>query len=113
MKQKTFIERLKSFIAQQILSDPLGRGYEVWLKLDEQLPQAVGAKVNDEPRVKQFEQMIKKLSFLDYYALKSWMTYRYDTLKYDWDNAEHFTGSVEQYYTKQIQICKEHLEVMA
>ena len=105
-------QRVKNFCAQLLLTPPFGRGKKVWLRLNEKLPEAVGAKINDEPRIKQFKEDVKRLSFLDLYALKKWLQYKYDKLKDDWDETEHFTGSFEQHCTKWLQIYEEHLAVL-
>ena len=106
-------QRVKGFCARLLLVKPLIHGQKVWLQLDAKLPEAVGAKVNDKPRIQQFTQEIKRLSFIDLYALKKWLQCQYDKLKDDWDNTEHFTGSVEQHCQKWLQIYQEHLEVLS
>lgn len=105
-------QRVKDFCARLLLVNPLARGEKVWSQLNEKLPEAIGAKINDEPRVRQFAEEVKKLSFTDLYALKKWLQCKYNDLKNDWDTTEHFTGSVEQYWMKWSQIYKEHLEVL-
>ena len=105
-------QRVKDFCAWLLLSDPLARGHDVWSQLNKKLPEAIGAKINDEPRVRQFAEEVKHLSFTDVYALKKWLQHKYDDLKSDWDETEFFTGSVEQYWMKWSQIYKEHLEVL-
>ena len=105
-------QRVKDFYARLLLVNPLERGNKVWLQLNEKLPKAVGAKVNDEPRIQQFKEEIKHLSFIDLYALKKWLQFKYEKLKNEWETTEHFTGSVEQYCSKWLQIYSEHLEVI-
>ena len=109
---KTIFLWLKAFVFRLLVSDPLNRGSEVWKKLDERLPPAIGAEVDDQDRIEQFSQQIKTLSFLDYGALKVWLKYKYVTIKQDWETTEHFTASVEQHCMKCLQVYKEHLEVM-
>jgi len=113
MAEKNYLQRAKNFCARLALTDPLERGYEVWQRLDQKLPTAIGAKINDEPRVQQFKEEVKRLSFLDRYALKEWLQYRHNKMKSDWDETEHFTSHVEQYCTKWLQIYEEHLEALS
>lgn len=104
--------RVKDFCARLLLVDPIARGGKVWSRLNEKLPEAIGAKINDEPRVRQFKAETERLSFMDHYALKKWLKCKYNKLKDDWENTEHFTGSFEQHCTKWLQIYEEHLAVM-
>ncbi len=102
--------RVKDFIAKYLVYNPMKRGKKVWQKLDEQLPEAVGATINDKPRLKKFQELIKNLSFLDYYALKIYLRKKY-ILTEDASYGLH-TGREEQYCSKWMQIFSQHYNVM-
>lgn len=102
--------KFKNFVARCWIPDPIARGSKVWKQLDAQLPKAVGACVTDEPRVNEFKKLAEKLPFLDHYALKVWLKYRYNEMEEGTFGI--VTGSVEQYCVKWMQIYSEHYNVM-
>ena len=112
MEKNYLQQRVKDICARLVLVDPLARGHSVWLRLNEKLPDVVGAKINDEPRLQKFKHEVKSLSFLDFWSLKKWLQYEHGKLKDDWDKTEIFSSSVEQHCIKWLQIYGEHLEVL-
>ena len=112
MEKKDFVQITQELIAQKTLGkNACTVGEKVWLELDAKLPQAVGAIVNDEPRVSQFKQMVQQLSFTDKYALCSYLKQKVYELEYERD--DFLTGREEQYISKWTQIYQQHLEAIS
>lgn len=97
-------------IASWIIWHPLKRGSKVWDSLNEKLPEAIGATVQDQPRIEKFKELVKKLSWLDYYRLEEWLADAY-YLAQD-SMYDVVTGSIEQHFTKMSQIYAEHYNAM-
>lgn len=111
-KKTSLLRRIKDFFARIILSDPTERGCLVWdNKLNSQLPEPVGATINDKPRIERFAELIKTLSFTDYYALKCLLSYYCARTKENFLQ-KNLSNDQQNFYRKWFQIYKEHLEVM-
>ncbi len=109
-KKTSFKRTIKNFVARSVLLRPLKRGHKVWKNLNKVLPEAIGSTMDDEPRLNDFKELIKKISFLDYYALKKWLEFIYnDTEELSFG---HHTGKEEAYCSKWMQIYSEHYNVM-
>ncbi|MBR1605848.1 MAG: hypothetical protein IJ660_07075 [Alphaproteobacteria bacterium] len=104
------MNKFKKIIARILVTDPIKRGKEVWNHLYEGEEKPIGWQINDEPKVKKFVQKAKALSFLDYYALTTWLKFAYDDLEKNMP--EHTTGAIEQYHDKWCQIYRQHLEAL-
>lgn len=109
-KEPSFKRKVKNALAKHLVWDFYARGENVWKRLDALLPQVVGSHITDEPRVKEFAELVKELSFLDHYSLKEWLKFEY----YEMEEGTfgHVSGSIEQYCTKWMQIYSEHYNVM-
>ena len=109
-KEPSKMRKFKNFIAGCLLLDPSARGYKVWKRLNDQLPEAVGSTCADEPRIKEFQELIKSLSFVEYYALKEYLRERYNW----WEEASYgsHTGREEELCAKKMQIYSSHHNVM-
>ena len=104
------MNKFKKIIARILVTDPIKRGKKVWdsLYADEEKP--IGSWVNDEPKVKKFAERVKALSFMDYYALVTWLKFAYDDLEKNMP--EMTSGAIEQYHNKWRQIYRQHLEAL-
>lgn len=112
-KEQSRMRKFKNFVAKcwlRIWCDTRSCGQSIWQKLDDQLPKAVGSKCQDEPRIIEFERLIKKLSFVEYYALKEYLRNRYIY----WEESSYglHTGSEEQLCVEKMQIYSSHYNVM-
>ncbi len=109
-KEPSRKRKVKNALAKCLVRNFRSRGEKVWKRLNAQLPAPVGSHTTDEPRVKQFEELVKKLSFTDHYALKRWLKFAYNEM----DNSCYgdVTGSIERHCTKWTQIYSEHYNVM-
>lgn len=85
-------------------------GQQVWSELNAELPEAVGASINDEPRVRIFAQKVRKLSRVKQYALRKWLKLELHELEH---NFSEFTSmQLEEYERRTKQIYRQHLEAM-
>lgn len=110
-KKKSLLRRLKDTVAKVILGQNVYRvGRKVWTRLDHQLPNVVGAIINDEPRVEQFSQMVKSLSFMDKYALCVYLERKIHKLNNE--HGELLSGFEEEYICKWTQVYSQHLEAI-
>ena len=104
------MNKIKKFIARCLILDPVIRGKEVWDRLYAGEEKPHGWYINDEPKVKKFAQKAKQLSFLDYYALTTWLKFAYDDLEKNMP--EMTSGAIEQYHDKWRQIYRQHMEAL-
>lgn len=109
-KEPTQKRKFKNFIAKCLVFNPLERGHKVWKNLNKVLPEAVGSTTDDEPRLNDFKELIKKISFLDYYALKKWLEFIYNDTE-ELSFGLH-TGKEEAYCSKWMQIYSQHYDAM-
>jgi len=111
-EKKGILQNAQEAIAKNVLGkNACDTGKKVWFELDAKLPQAVGAIVNDEPRVTQFKQMVQQLSFTDKYALCAYLKQKIHEFTYERD--DFLTGREEQYISKWTQIYQQHLDAIA
>jgi len=112
-KEPSKMRKFKNWIARcwiWLRYDTNSFGRKVWEKLDAQLPKAVGATCEDESRIEKFQELIKTLSFVEYYALKKYLRERYNW----WEDASYglHTGREEEICAKKTQIYSSHYNVM-
>lgn len=111
-KKETVIEHwlymwLSSAYRQEIA---LEYGEEVWRKLDQGLPRAVGVIEDDELRMKLFAQKADKIALKDKAYLIQWLEHQLYELDHNF--CEHTTASMEEWERKWKQIYRTHLEVL-
>ena len=106
----TIMNKIQKFIARYWVQNPIKRGKGVWNHLYEGEEKPTGWYINDGPKVEKFSQKAKQLSFLDYYALTTWLKFAYDDLERNMP--EMTSGAVEQYHDKWRQIYHQHLEAL-
>ncbi len=89
----------------------LGKGQEIWKRIDKELPPAVGAIINDAPRVEMFRSIVKILPSTEKKRLQQWLEHEIYELEHNF--AEHSTGAAEEHEARMKQIYGQHLEVMS
>ena len=107
-KEPSTSRKVKNVVAKCLTFNVLSRGDKVWKRLNDLLP-AIGEQIT-EKRIKKFQEEIKHLSFIDYYAIKIWLKHRYkemEDLGYGL-----ITGSQERYSEKWMQIYSAHYNAM-
>lgn len=109
------IRAIKELVAQGYLllfkKDWKKLGLQVWMQLDSELPQAIGALLNDRPRVNLFAQRVRKLSWVKQYALRKWL--RRELYELEHNFAEFTSMQLEEYEQRTKQIYRQHLEVLS
>ncbi|MBO5038828.1 MAG: hypothetical protein J6C85_05175 [Alphaproteobacteria bacterium] len=88
----------------------LKKGYQLWLTLNKNLPQATGIAFDDEPRLERFKLRISHLPTTDQLALKKWLEYQLKELKRT--APEDITYLVEKHEATLRQIYQEHLDLI-
>lgn len=109
-KKTSFKRTIKNFVARSVLLRPLKRGHKVWKNLNKVLPNPTGSHSDDIQRIKDFKELIKTISFIDYYALETWLKFIYKDTE-DMSFGLH-TGREETFCTKWMQIYSEHYNAM-
>ena len=113
---KNLSQFLKNFWARLCLlclfkNDWKKLGAQVWSDLNSELPKAVGAIFDDQPRVSLFAQKVRKLSWVKQYALRKWLKRELYELEH---NFSEFTSiQLEEYEQRTKQIYRQHLEVLS
>ena len=95
----------------RLVLNPYALGGIVWQKIGKDLPEPVGAIVNDEARVAEFARKVEKLGFYQKYSLRLWLRRQIDTLEND--VPELLTGREERYICKWKQIYTHHLTAIS
>lgn len=85
-------------------------GGQVWSRLDAELPEAIGAIINDRPRVCLFAEKVRKLSWMKQYALRRWLKREIYELEHNF--AEFTDYQLEEYERRTKQIYRQHLQAM-
>ena len=110
-KQQNITQKIKKFCVKKWLGKSVyNRGLEIWCKLDNELPPAVGALINDEARVAKFAHQVQKLSYTDRYALRTWLEDEVYTLTHF--HTEFQTLKQEEIDRRLCQIYKQHLSAL-
>lgn len=87
------------------------RGKNLWHKLDDSLPLAIGVKSKDEPRLQQFALMVAAYPQKDKEALCIYLEERIADIRNNF--SEHTGGREEEIERALWQIYSDHLEILS